>query len=360
MRFDLDYDEANGFTWDTDWSTERQVQHSYNTIGEHKAALEVRDSGGLTDTAFYTVNVLDPANNEPPTEPTCDFPENNSLVEPTLVTLDWSCSDPDADQLKFDIYFGTSQDPPLYAENITNGYLKHPTTEPNSTFYWRVSAYDGFNPRVYSQVFKFSTNSEGNINVPCPEQPVVEHGGRTYETVKIGNQCWFKENLDIGTMITTEESPSDNGIIEKYCYDNDPANCDEYGGLYSWHEMMNYEPGSKGICPDGWHIAADYEWEYMCRYLCGRNGGVLKEEGIDHWLSPNDYGTNLTGFSAFGGGFYTCLGNGFSYFKEQGFYWTSTDSGENAVFRLLMYNNGGLSRGGFKKEMGYSVRCVKD
>jgi len=82
----------------------------------------------------------------------------------------------------------------------------------------------------------------------------VNYGGKAYNTVLIGDQCWLKENLDIGTMITS--SPSNNGIIEKYCYGNIESNCDIYGGLYQWDEAMQYATieGAKGICPDGWYI----------------------------------------------------------------------------------------------------------
>ncbi len=78
-------------------------------------------------------------------------------------------------------------------------------------------------------------------------------------------------------MIPVAGAPTNDGVIEKYCYDDNPANCDEYGGLYNWNEMMMYEPGGKGICPDGWHIPSDYEWENLCAYMSGRKGGALKE-----------------------------------------------------------------------------------
>ena len=74
----------------------------------------------------------------------------------------------------------------------------------------------------------------------CPGIPTVSYDGKIYNTVQIGNQCWLKENLDVGTQIFREETylygetngfQTNNGIIEKCCYDNDEANCDKYGGL---------------------------------------------------------------------------------------------------------------------------------
>ncbi len=51
-------------------------------------------------------------------------------------------------------------------------------------------------------------------------------------------------------MIPGANNMTNNGIIEKYCYDNNEANCDIYGGLYQWNEMMQYvtTEGVQGIC----------------------------------------------------------------------------------------------------------------
>jgi uncharacterized protein (TIGR02145 family) len=67
----------------------------------------------------------------------------------------------------------------------------------------------------------------------------------------VGDKCWLKENLNVGTMILSEQNQSDNGLIEKYCYGDLPANCETYGGLYQWREAMQYiaTPGTQGICP---------------------------------------------------------------------------------------------------------------
>jgi len=66
---------------------------------------------------------------------------------------------------------------------------------------------------------------------PCPNLPAVNYGGKIYNTVQIGTQCWLKENLNIGTMIPVNQDGSNNGSIEKYCYNNDINNCNVYGGL---------------------------------------------------------------------------------------------------------------------------------
>jgi uncharacterized protein (TIGR02145 family) len=104
-----------------------------------------------------------------------------------------------------------------------------------------------------------------NLGTPCPGIPSISYGGQTYNTILIGNQCWLKENLNIGQMIDNVFSQTDNGVIEKYCYGNNPMNCGIYGGLYVWNEAMQYttQPGSQGICPSGWHIPTDDEWKIL-------------------------------------------------------------------------------------------------
>src|ERR1035437_2197706 len=97
---------------------------------------------------------------------------------------------------------------------------------------------------------------------PCSGIPTVDYAGKTYNTVSIGDQCWLKENLDVGTMINGIDTSKNNGIIEKYCYNNDTTNCTTYGALYQWDEAMQYvtTSGAQGICPTGWHIPDSAEF----------------------------------------------------------------------------------------------------
>src|ERR1035437_8681946 len=60
---------------------------------------------------------------------------------------------------------------------------------------------------------------------PCPGVPTVKYAGKTYHTVQIGSRCWLKKNLDVGTRINVTVEQTNNGTIEKYCYEDDPANC---------------------------------------------------------------------------------------------------------------------------------------
>jgi len=109
------------------------------------------------------------------------------------------------------------------------------------------------------------------ISWNCGDPFEDSRDGQVYSTVQIGDQCWMVENLNVGTMIS---GGSDQGTdcvnIEKYCYNNDPDNCDVYGGLYQWNQAMCGETieGTQGICPDGWHIPTDDEWATLEYHVC--------------------------------------------------------------------------------------------
>ena len=191
----------------------------------------------------------------------------------------------------------------------------------------------------------------------------TDNDGNNYTTVQIGAQVWMAENLNVGTRINGSVDQTNNSIIEKYCYDDNEANCNTYGGLYQWDESMQYSttPGVQGICPTGWHLPTDAEWTTLTTYLGGENipGAKMKETGTIHWLSPNTGATNSSGFTALpgGGGF-----NGsFVSLALGAFFWSSLGvSSTKAWYRGLFNFYKGVDRKYYYKTYGFSARCVQD
>jgi uncharacterized protein (TIGR02145 family) len=209
----------------------------------------------------------------------------------------------------------------------------------------------------------------------CGQPFVDERNGHVYPTVRIGEQCWMAANLDFGQQIPSSEIPSDNASPEKYCYDDDGANCEAYGGLYYWEEMMqyNFTEGSQGVCPDGWHIPSDEEWKILEMELGmtreqadaimtrGTNeGGKLKAPGTDLWDEPNAGATNESGFTALPAGFYE-NGN-YSLIRGATVYWTSSTEVDTTFwFRMLTKDIETVIRQKSTSESrAVSVRCLKD
>ncbi len=194
----------------------------------------------------------------------------------------------------------------------------------------------------------------------------ITYAGKNYNTVQIGTQCWFKENLNIGSRINGSLEQTNNGTIEKYCYNDLESNCDIYGGMYQWNEMMQYvtTDGFQGLCPTGWHLPTDAELTLLVNYLGGDGvaGGKMKEAGTVHWLNPNSGATNESGFTALPAGCRNCSAvfNFLTYYTD---IWSSTQPGvgaTHAYYRTLSYSDTNASRYLNEKTGGFSVRCMKD
>jgi uncharacterized protein (TIGR02145 family) len=192
--------------------------------------------------------------------------------------------------------------------------------------------------------------------------------GQTYFAVMIDTVCWMAENLNIGTRTDSTVSPSDNGIIEKHCYHDLESQCNVYGGLYPWMEMMQYTntEGTQGICPSGWHLPTWTEWWNMINYLGGTSiaGGELKEAGYAHWFTPNEGATNESGFTALPGGSHS-PGIAYGYMGYSGKFWTSSETPPGYQLKAksfsLAYNSSAISPSTVTSKYNeFSVRCIKN
>jgi len=224
------------------------------------------------------------------------------------------------------------------------GYQQADTLQPGSGYWVKVSQNGSI----------ILGSSEPNI--PCAGIPTLWYGNEIYSTVQIGNHCWLKGNLDIGTMIPGNDTASNNGTIEKYCYNNNPTNCDLYGGLYQWNEAMQYSTseGAQGICPTGWHIPTNSELQDLVTSV-NDDGNALKAVGQG---TGGGAGTDVSGFSALLTGFRDVTGT-FYNFGDNPYFWSSTENSptaapslsvDNFTNRIFTYN--------LWMTYGLSVRCI--
>ncbi len=176
--------------------------------------------------------------------------------------------------------------------------------------------------------------------------------GQTYKIVTSGEQIWFAENLNY-------ETP------DSWWYENDPANGEIYGKLYTWEKALY-------ACPSGWHLPNDDEWKTLEMYLGMNQSEVDKLDGrgtdegkkmksTSGW-DNNGNGTNSSGFNALQGGFYHI--DEFVNFGG-GNWWTATENdqilnGTTAWSRSLWFNSDQVYRRHYYKWHGFSVRCLKD
>jgi uncharacterized protein (TIGR02145 family) len=210
----------------------------------------------------------------------------------------------------------------------------------------------------------------GTINPPVPfvcGNPLVDtRDGKNYPTVLIGTQCWMVTNLNIGARVIGSQEQADNGIIEKYCYDDNDSNCDIYGGLYQWDEAMKYmtTPGIQGICPVDWHLPSNDEWTALKTILGGYNiaGGKMKETGFAHWLPPNTGATNTSGFTALPGGFrHVNVNFLFLYLTQYAIFWSSSVLAPSDAWSWsLGWDFESIGGQNDPRNTGLSIRCIKN
>lgn len=215
----------------------------------------------------------------------------------------------------------------------------------------------------------------------CKAQTISDVDGNVYQTVTIGTQVWMKENLktthyanDAAIPLVNTNSTWDalTGTSKAYCwYNDDIANKDTYGALYTWAAAMNGTASTntnpsnvQGVCPIGWHLPSYAEWVQLTTYLGGGGvaGGKLKETGTALWSTPNAGATNETGFTAFPIGARSSNGV-FDYVGDYANWWNSTEYAEDidrAWFHFVLYIGSNLGGDASNKEWGFSVRCVKD
>jgi uncharacterized protein (TIGR02145 family) len=184
--------------------------------------------------------------------------------------------------------------------------------------------------------------------------------GQTYKTVQIGSRTWMAQNLNYKSA-------------NSYCYNDNANNCTKYGRLYTWaaavgkseevcdfgHSCSLPSGNIQGVCPSGWHLPSDTEWDTLFMMVGGLSFAGSKLKSTSGWDSDGN-GTDAFGFSALPAGDRNNNGN----FDDEGIYanfWSSTEHDSNIAYNLhLAYIADGAYMYGSDKYNGYSVRCVKD
>ena len=268
-----------------------------------------------------------------------------------------------------------------------SGGLIEVNTSPNSVFVrgndsiysleWKIQG--GCGSTKDTAVLRFAPLIE---NQSCLGETQINYSGKTYPIVRIGNACWMAQNLDVGNRINGSVGQSNNGVIEKFCYNDLSSNCTTTGGMYQWAEAVQYQNGAsnsaspnpgfpskvQGICPTGWHLPTQQDWCSLVNYYdatktCQNSGesfpyvgGALKS--LTNWNTPNGGATNRSGFSAVSNG-YHYLGT-FSGLGNDAGFWSTQDQGNQATYFWLDYqlSNIGIDQG--NKAVANAVRCVKD
>ncbi|MBR3558997.1 MAG: hypothetical protein IKN78_09020, partial [Bacteroidales bacterium] len=288
----------------------------------------------------------------------------------------------------------------------------------NTTYYVRAYATNSAGT-AYGETVAFTTLSAGGTAIidakSCPAAPTVaDHEGNVYATVQIGNQCWMRDNLRTTTSPTTGTyliPAAGTGYTytgkQARWYNNDSATYApmNYGLLYNWNaavDTFNTTYGEtsvntsssnavfvtfigprRGICPAGWHLPSEAEWTQLTNYVssqseytCDSNSNYIAKalastEGWNTYTNNCEVGNdpstnNATGFSAVPAGL--CRGSSFTNAGYDAIFWSSSQyiwsssqyNSDRAYSRGLKFNRADVSRYGDNKDLGRSVRCLRD
>jgi len=220
-------------------------------------------------------------------------------------------------------------------------------------------------------MLNFAGGGDGSPRTASPDlvNTVIGMNDLGTGTVQIGSQTWMKKSLNVlkynENLLPIPEVEDCNqwrslttGAWRQFSSD---VCVDGFGGrLYNWHVIYNTLYGT--VCPSGFHVPTDADWNTLVSYLGGPDvaGGKMKEPLLLHWSPPNTGATDESGFSALGRGYW---GNGESIgLLNTVLFYTSNPGNDSVVFRALCDTSARIFRIADTARGSYaaSIRCIKD
>ena len=231
--------------------------------------------------------------------------------------------------------------------------------------------YDSVYAEQIDEWFVFEVGADTSFSITCTPtcgQP-VSYQGYDYNTVLIGDQCWFAENC---RYLPHVSPPGEESASEPLCYVRGYEGTDvsaamemeayeTYGALYNWPAAV-----TENICPSGWHVPTRWEFWDLINLLGGEEhaGFALKStSGWNDFMGNSGNGSNASGFNALPGG--AKSGGSFSPLGNEAFFWSTYEGDpyyyyqESSGMRLWQINHGACDC--FTVQYyGLPVRCIQD
>lgn len=232
-------------------------------------------------------------------------------------------------------------------------------TDLSATIIWDVVDMCG-NTHSKDQVLTFELP-------PCGDEDhffVTDVDGNEYHTVRMGWNCWMRENLKTLNYADNTPVAKAMGYVSSE-FPNADTTAKTFGRLYSWYSSMGIEEGSntmptvnefghvQGVCPEGWFVPAPEQFNTMSEI------DMDNLRAPEYWLDGG--GNNSTNFSILPGGAYNSDKDRFENILGNAYFW-STDLTGSAQPRAYMadcncYMWQILDS---SPKHGFSVRCVKE
>jgi len=342
VRWDFD----NDCTFETEYSLTKTTTYQYSEPGEYTLKVEVLDTDGEYSRYFRTVKITE-IENERPTPIFSINPMVDGTTE-TLFTFDASYCIDDRDsiidlQVKWDFEGDDVWDTDFSTSKTT------------------THQYDTSGVYIVRMQVKDKNGAVAQLGVELTVGNYIETGtmtdidGNTYKTVKIGEQWWMAENLQVIHYRNGDLIPAS----ERWTLFDADSNLANYGRHYSWNAVDDF----RRLAPESWHIPSNVEWEALKSFLGSKAGKKLKSE--IEWKDDGN-GTNEWGFNAYPGGRATYNSvyarNDFYYFSEQSVFWSANEVSDIDAYAYQIFHNWDdiyQTSTGARKSYGHSVRCIK-
>ena len=181
--------------------------------------------------------------NSAPNQPYNPIPANGSFDVNINANLHWTCSDPDGDPLKFDVYFGTTNPPPKVVSNQTSMSYNPGTMNYETVYYWKIVAWDNHNASRSGDIWHFTTIGDKVppiVNITQPQLGFIYF----YFIVQWRLRIYPTDSTLVIGKIDIKANVIDNvGVswVKFYINDTLKATLYEPPYIYSWNELTYYD-----------------------------------------------------------------------------------------------------------------------
>lgn len=276
----------------------------------------------------------------------------------------------DGEIIKRGVCYGINSQPTISGAHTVDGsgigvFTSTLTGLSESTKYYFRAYASSSNTTVYGNEFTLITPAS-----------VTDVDGNKYKVIVLGKQIWMQENLKTskfrnGNIIPALSDAAWTATTFAACgdYDNDPIKSTIYGKLYNWYTVAD----SRGLCPGGWHVPSDMEWNTVVKFIepladtvavlsqSSIAGGEMKEGGIAHWSSLSPGANNNSGFTGLPGGVKDETSGKAIDLGIECNWWSTTQYSTTCYYsREIFVSQDDFYRNAVHPRSGYSIRCVKD
>ena len=220
--------------------------------------------------------------------------------------------------------------------------------------------------RGFGDPLKISNGRFSTVQIETIAYNLVEdYEHNQYKTIEIGTQTWMAENL------RSRIYANGDSVRDVFQYSNSESLTNIYGLYYTWNSATHNTAVemTQGVCPSGWHLPSNAEWQQLLANLGGEPvaGGKLKS--IISWNAANVDADNSSGFSALAAGVHQPVAEYPDLSERMGYmtlFWSSTfDTTVNGISTAwsVAVNNAACSvlRSPFyRTDLGISVRCIRN